>query len=62
MNGYLSEFFFRFNRRNFLKTILHKLIERFMTNVPSLYKANAAYMDNPKNLIKKQAITLQQLF
>jgi hypothetical protein len=42
MNGYLNEFFFRFNRRNFLKTILHKLIERFMTNAPYLYKANAA--------------------
>ena len=42
MNGYLNEFFFRFNRRNFLKTILHKLIERFMTNAPYLYKPNAA--------------------
>jgi len=42
MNGYLNEFFFRFNRRNFLNTIWHKLIERFMTNTPYWYKANAA--------------------
>ena len=40
-NGYLSEFFFRFNRRNFLTSIWHKLIERFMTGQPYSYKANA---------------------
>lgn len=42
MNGYLNEFFFRFNRRTFLNSIWHKLIERFMTNTPYWYKANAA--------------------
>ena len=42
MNGYLNEFFFRFNRRNFLNTIWHKLIERFITNEPYWYEANAA--------------------
>jgi hypothetical protein len=41
INGYLDEFFFRFNRRNFLTGIWHKLIERFMTNQPYSYKANA---------------------
>lgn len=40
MNGYLNEFFFRFNRRNFLTTIWHKLIERFMKHKPYVYKAN----------------------
>jgi hypothetical protein len=40
MNGYLNEFFFRFNRRNNLKSIWHKLIERFMTNQPYSYIAN----------------------
>jgi ISXO2-like transposase domain/Transposase zinc-ribbon domain len=40
MNGYLDEFFFRFNRRNFLNSIWHKLIERFMTNHPYSYIAN----------------------
>ncbi len=40
MNGYLNEFFFRFNRRNNLKSIWHKLIERFMTNKPYSYIAN----------------------
>jgi hypothetical protein len=40
-NGYLNEFFFRFNRRNFLPSIWHKLIERFITNPPYSYKANA---------------------
>ncbi len=40
MNGYLDEFFFRFNRRNFLKSIWHKLIERFMTTKPYCYIAN----------------------
>lgn len=42
MNGYLNEYFFRFNRRNFLNSIWHKLIERFMINTPYWYKANAA--------------------
>jgi ISXO2-like transposase domain/Transposase zinc-ribbon domain len=42
INGYLDEFFFRFNRRNFLSSIWHKLIERFMINQPYSYKANAA--------------------
>jgi hypothetical protein len=42
MNGYLDEFFFRFNRRNFLNTIWHKLIERFVQSQPYSYKANAA--------------------
>lgn len=41
MNGYLSEFFFRFNRRNFLTSIWHKLIERFMGSSPYSYKAIA---------------------
>ena len=41
INGYLDEFFFRFNRRNFLTSIWHKLIERFMTNQPYSYIANA---------------------
>ena len=41
MNGYLNEFFFRFNRRNFLTSICHKLIERFMISSPYSYKANA---------------------
>jgi hypothetical protein len=40
INGYLDEFFFRFNRRNFLTSIWHKLIERFMTNQPYSYIAN----------------------
>lgn len=40
-NGYLNEFFFRFNRRNFLTSIWHTLMERFMTNQPYSYKANA---------------------
>lgn len=42
MNGYLNEFFFRFNRRSFLNSIWHKLIERFMNHKPYVYKANAA--------------------
>lgn len=42
MNGYLNEFFFRFNRRNFLTSIWHNLIERFMTAPPYWHKANAA--------------------
>lgn len=41
INGYLDEFFFRFNRRNFLNSIWHRLIERFMTNQPYNHKANA---------------------
>ena len=41
INGYLDEFFFRFNRRNFLTSIWHKLIDRFMTNKPYSYIANA---------------------
>lgn len=41
MNGYLDEFFFRFNRRNFLTRIWHKLIERFMTNPPYDQRAYA---------------------
>lgn len=41
MNGYLDEFFFRFNRRTFLPTIWHKLTERMMQHVPYAYKANA---------------------
>lgn len=40
INGYFNEFFFRFNRRNFLNNIWHKLIERFMTNQPNSYIAN----------------------
>lgn len=40
MNGYLDEFFFRFNRRNFLDTIWHKLTERMMQHEPYVYKAN----------------------
>ena len=41
INGYLDEFFFRFNRRNFLSSIWHKLMERFMINKPYNYKPNA---------------------
>lgn len=41
LNGYLDEFFFRFNRRNFLTSIWHKLIERFVTNATYIYKAIA---------------------
>ncbi len=41
MNGYLDEFFFRFNRRNFLATIWHKLTERMMNHEPYVYKTNA---------------------
>ncbi len=41
INGYLDQFFFRFNRRNFLTSIWHKLIERFIINPPYNYKANA---------------------
>jgi hypothetical protein len=41
MNGYLDEFFFRFNRRSFLSSIWHKLIERFMFGQPYNYKAFA---------------------
>jgi hypothetical protein len=42
MNGYLDEFFFRFNRRNHLGTIFHKLIERMVDHTPYCYKAYAA--------------------
>ena len=41
MNGYLDEFFFRFNRRNFLNTIWHKLTEIMMQHEPYVYTANA---------------------
>jgi hypothetical protein len=41
MNGYLDEFFFRFNRRSFLSSIWHKLIERFMFGQPYNHKAFA---------------------
>jgi hypothetical protein len=41
MNGYLDEFFFRFNRRNHLNTILHKFVVRMVEHVPYTYKANA---------------------
>lgn len=41
INGYLDEFFFRFNRRNHLPSIWNKLIERFMENKPYSYIANA---------------------
>jgi hypothetical protein len=40
-NGYLDEFFFRFNRRSFLHSIWHKLVERFMMKPPYSYKAIA---------------------
>ena len=42
VNGYLDEFFFRFNRRNALASIWHQLIEQFMANPPYSYIANAA--------------------
>jgi hypothetical protein len=51
MNGYLDEFFFRFNRRNFLPTIWHKLTERMMQHGPYVYQANATCYDNPINFI-----------
>lgn len=41
MNGYLDEFFFRFNRKIFLKTIGHNLTERMMKHQPYAYNANA---------------------
>ncbi len=34
MQGYLDEYCFRFNRRNSLNTIFHKLIERMINNKP----------------------------
>ena len=40
MNGYLNEYFFRFNRRAFLSTIWHKLIDRFMNAKPYAYRPN----------------------
>ncbi len=42
VNGYLDEFFFRFNRRNALTSIWHQLIEQFMANPPYQYIANEA--------------------
>lgn len=42
MDGYLNEFFFRFNRRNHQKTIWHKLTERMMKHEPYIYKPVAA--------------------
>ena len=41
INGYLDEFFFRFNRRNFLTTIWHKPIDRFMITKSYVYGGNA---------------------
>lgn len=41
-NGYLNEFFFQLNRRNFLTIIWHKLIERFITSQPYSCKAKCA--------------------
>ncbi|MCP4179605.1 MAG: IS1595 family transposase [bacterium] len=34
MQGYLDEYCYRFNRRNYLNTIFHKLIERMVNNKP----------------------------
>jgi hypothetical protein len=42
VTGYLDEFFFRFDGRNSMRSLWHKLIERYMTNPPYLYKAHAA--------------------
>lgn len=39
MQGYLDEFFFRFNRRSFMKSIFHKLVERMALAQPYVYKA-----------------------
>jgi hypothetical protein len=42
VNGYLDEFFFRFDGRNSLRSIWHQLIEQFMANPLYRYMANAA--------------------
>jgi hypothetical protein len=42
VNGYLDEFFFRFNARNSLRSLWHQLIEQYMTKPPYRYMASAA--------------------
>ncbi len=39
MQGYLDEYCFRFNRRNYLDTIFHKLLERMILNADSILKS-----------------------
>jgi transposase-like protein len=39
MQGYLNEYFYRFNRRNFNSTVFHKLIDRMINHKPYYYKA-----------------------
>jgi hypothetical protein len=43
MQGYLDEYCFRFNRRNSIDTIFHKLVERMVIGIPS-EKSNSAPM------------------
>lgn len=38
MQAYLNEFFFRFNRRGFVKSIFSKLIERMVNHTPLYHK------------------------
>ena len=38
LQNYLDEFHFRFNRRNFLDSILDKLLQRAVANIPTPYK------------------------
>ena len=42
VQGYLHEFFFRFNRRSNLKGIWHQLIETMMSQQPYFYKPSEA--------------------
>lgn len=39
MQAYLNEFFYRFNRRGFLKTTFHNLIEKMLQHKPFYHKA-----------------------
>jgi hypothetical protein len=42
VSGYMDEFFFRFDGRNSMRSLWHKLIDQYMTKPPYLYKARAA--------------------
>jgi hypothetical protein len=42
VHGYLDEFFFRFDGRNSMRSLWHRLIEQYMTNPPYRYRAHAA--------------------
>lgn len=39
MQAYLNEFFYRFNRRGFIKSIFHNLIEKMVRHVPLYHEA-----------------------